>query len=108
MKSAIDGLGCLGALSSPLNAPADVAERAKRSAKPHHHAAQPQYSREEVECERAHAADPTGHYARYPYWARSAQPRQSQGTLRRPKPEAEAIGDVPHELPGTIEPGERA
>ncbi len=72
MKSAIDGLGRLGAVSSPLNAPADAAERAKRSAKPHHYAAQPQYSQEEVECERAHAADPAGHFARYPCWAREA------------------------------------
>jgi tetratricopeptide (TPR) repeat protein len=72
MKSAIDGLGRLSALPSPLNARADAAERAKRRVRPHRSAAQPQYSQEEIECERAHAADPAGHYARYPCWAREA------------------------------------
>jgi tetratricopeptide (TPR) repeat protein len=79
MKSAIDGLRRLGELSP---APANAAPKAKLSAKVHLYAAppryrqqgaaQPRYSREEVECERAQYADPAGVYARYPCWARAA------------------------------------
>jgi hypothetical protein len=66
-----------------LNAPADAARKAKRSAKTHYYAAQPRYSREAVECERARHADPTGLYAAYPCWAREALSPQS-GDRSRP------------------------
>lgn len=60
-----------------LNAQADIARKAKgadakRAAKSQGSAAQPRYSREEVECERAANADPGGIYAGYPCWAREA------------------------------------
>ena len=100
MKSAIDGLGRLGVSSSALNAPADAARKAKRSAKPHHYsaqplysqeektkrsakphyyAAQPGYSQEEIECERTQQADPGGRFAGYPCWARSALGNRGRG-----------------------------
>jgi hypothetical protein len=61
-----------------LNAPADAARKAKRSANPHHHAAQPRLSREELECERAQNLDPAGRYAGYPCWAREALARRER------------------------------
>jgi tetratricopeptide (TPR) repeat protein len=79
MKSAIDGLRRLDVSPPALNAPADAARQAKLSAKPHHYAAQPRYSREQIECERAQHADPTGHYAGYPCWARAALGNRGRG-----------------------------
>jgi tetratricopeptide (TPR) repeat protein len=78
MKSAIDGLMRLGASSSALNAPADATPKVKRSAQPNHHAGQPRYSREELECERARNLDPVGRYAGYPCWAREALSRRER------------------------------
>jgi hypothetical protein len=54
-----------------LSAPSDAARKAKRITKPHY-AAQPRYSRQEVECERARHEDPAGDFAGYPCWARAA------------------------------------
>lgn len=94
-KSAVDSLSRLGvSLSTPkapagaasaLNAPANAARKAKRSAANLHHyvpqprhsreenAAQPRtYSREEIECERAKHEDASGQNAGYPCWAREA------------------------------------
>lgn len=82
-KSAIDGLSRLGVSSSALNAPADAARQAKRSAKPHHYAVQPRYSQQEIECERARHADAAGHYAGYPCWARAALGPGNRGTKGR-------------------------
>jgi len=55
-----------------LSPAAEAVRKAKRSAKPPYHAAQPRYySREQSLCEeRARAEDPTGQYAGYPCWAR--------------------------------------
>jgi tetratricopeptide (TPR) repeat protein len=71
MKSAIDGLKRLNVSAAPTVA-AVAARIAKRSPRPQHDAAQPRYTREEIECERAQQADPVGHYAGYPCWAREA------------------------------------
>ena len=51
--------------------PADAAKKYKRSAERHYYSA-PRYSREEVECERAAHADPSGVYQGYPCWAQEA------------------------------------
>jgi tetratricopeptide (TPR) repeat protein len=79
MQSALDGLRRLSVSSAALNAPADAARKIKRRAKPHHYVAQPRDPQEEIECERARDADPAGHYAAYPCWAREAL---SQGNRR--------------------------
>jgi hypothetical protein len=52
--------------------PADAAKRYKRSAERHHYYYAPRYSREEVECERAWHADPSGVYRGYPFWVQEA------------------------------------
>jgi tetratricopeptide (TPR) repeat protein len=70
MKSATDGLARLGV--SPSSAPAGAAGETERSARPQHDAAPPRRSREQIECERAQYADPSGQYAGYPCWARAA------------------------------------
>lgn len=54
-----------------LSEPSDAARKAKRIAKPPD-AAQPRYSRQQVECERARHEDPSGDFAGYPCWARAA------------------------------------
>jgi hypothetical protein len=82
-----------------LHAPAD-ARKAKRAVVPHdysddyadpphyrrgqprHYRGWPRYSREEVECERARHADPTGTYAAYPCWAREALSPSDSGRGR--------------------------
>jgi tetratricopeptide (TPR) repeat protein len=76
MKSAVDSLRRLGVSSSALSAPADAARKAKRSAAPHHYAAQPRDSQEDIACERARHQDPSGYYAGYPCWAREALSRR--------------------------------
>jgi tetratricopeptide (TPR) repeat protein len=78
MQSAVDGLGRLGGSSSAPSAPADAARTAERGAKPHYYAAQPRYSQEGVECERAREADPSGYYGGYPCWAREALSRRGR------------------------------
>jgi tetratricopeptide (TPR) repeat protein len=79
MKSAIDGLKRLSVSAAALKAPADAARKAKDSPRPQYYAAQPSYTQEEIECERARAADPAGLYGGYPCWAREAL---SQGNRR--------------------------
>jgi len=78
-KSAIDALRRLGVSPSTQNAPADAPRKARRSAKPHYYAAQPGYSQEEIECERARHADPAGRYAGYACWARAALGSRGRG-----------------------------
>jgi hypothetical protein len=65
-----------------VGAPADAAKKHKRSAEGHYYSA-PRYSREEVECERARHADPTGLYRGYPCWAQEALSPRGDGTNRR-------------------------
>jgi tetratricopeptide (TPR) repeat protein len=72
-RSASQGLTRLGASSLALKkAPAGAVPKARNGAKTHHYVAQPGYSQEEIECERAQHADPGGRYAGYPCWARTA------------------------------------
>jgi tetratricopeptide (TPR) repeat protein len=81
-KSAIDGLGRLGVSTpaSPPRAPADGARKAAGSGtKLHNYTAQPRFSGEELDCERAKAADPAGQYAGYPCWARAALGSRARG-----------------------------
>ena len=66
-----------------VGVPADAASKYKRSAKPHYYAHVPRYSREEVECERARHADPTGVYRGYPCWAQEALSPKGGGRGRR-------------------------
>ena len=54
-----------------VGAPADAAKKYNRSAERLYYSA-PRYSREEVECERARHADPSGVYSGYPCWAQEA------------------------------------
>ena len=54
-----------------VGAPADAAKKYKRNAERHYYSA-PRYSREEVECERATHADPSGVHQGYPCWAQEA------------------------------------
>jgi len=54
-----------------VGSPADAAKTYKRSAERYYYYA-PRYSREEVECERARHADPSGVYRGYPCWAQEA------------------------------------
>lgn len=75
-KSAIDGLGRLGAASK---APADTTRKTDRSPTPGHDAALSRHSQEDVECERAQHADRTGLYAGYPCWARAALAPRGRG-----------------------------
>ena len=75
-KSAIDGLGRLGALSK---APAVTIRKTEASPALHQDAAQPRHSQNDVECERAQHADRTGLYAGYPCWARAALGPRSRG-----------------------------
>jgi tetratricopeptide (TPR) repeat protein len=72
IKSAIDGLKRLGVSSLKLSASADALAKDQRGVKLHQSGAQPRYSQEEIECERAQHGDPAGHYGRYPCWARAA------------------------------------
>lgn len=51
--------------------PADAAKKYKRSAERYYYSV-PRYSRQEVECERARHADPSGVYSGYPCWAQEA------------------------------------
>jgi tetratricopeptide (TPR) repeat protein len=81
LKSAIDGLRRLGV--SPPTTPAVAASEAERSARPQHDPAPPRYSREQLECERAQYADPSGQYASYPCWARAALGPGVRGTRGR-------------------------
>jgi hypothetical protein len=63
--------------------PADAAKKYRRSAERHYYYV-PRYSREEVECERARHADPSGVYSGYPCWAREAfSPRGGGGRRGR-------------------------
>jgi len=78
-QSAIDGLARLGVSSSTQNAPRDAAGQTKLTARPHREVAQPRYSAEEIECERAHYADPSGRYSGYPCWARAAFGNRGRG-----------------------------
>jgi tetratricopeptide (TPR) repeat protein len=78
MQSAIDGLERLGGSSAAPSAPADAARTAERSVKPHYYAAQPRYSRDGGECERARQEDPSGYYGAYPCWAREALSRRGR------------------------------
>jgi hypothetical protein len=52
-----------------LEAPSEAAPKDKRSVDRYY---APRYSREEVECERARYADPSGVYGGYPCWAQAA------------------------------------
>jgi len=69
-----------------LNSTADAARKSKRSAKPSYYSVQ-QHRRlqERLVCEEgAQQADPTGHYASYPCWAREAfAPRGGDAFLGR-------------------------
>jgi hypothetical protein len=65
-----------------VGVPADAARKYKRSTKPHYYYA-PRYSREEIECERARHADPTGVYRGYPCWAQEALSPKGGGRGRR-------------------------
>jgi hypothetical protein len=61
--------------------PADAAKKYERSAERYYYYA-PRYSREEVECERARHADPSGVYGGYPCWAQEAFSPRGGRTLR--------------------------
>jgi hypothetical protein len=62
-----------------LGVPSDAAPKYKRGADRYYYSA-PRYSREEVECERAAHADPSGLYRGYPCWAQEAlSPRGGRG-----------------------------
>jgi hypothetical protein len=66
-----------------LHASADAARKVKRHVRPHAYTysyAQPRYSREQVECERARHADPAGFYTGFPCWARDAFGSGSQNS----------------------------
>jgi hypothetical protein len=69
-----------------LGQPAEAAKKYKRSSERHYYGSHyyaPRYSREEVECDRARNADPTGAYRGYPCWAQEALSPRGGGTNRR-------------------------
>ena len=55
-----------------LGVSSDAAPKYKRYYTERYYYSAPRYSREEVECERAWHADPSGQYRGYPCWAREA------------------------------------
>ena len=65
-----------------MGQPADAAKQYRRSAERYYYSV-PRYSREEVECERARHADPSGVYSRYPCWAQEAFSPKGGGRTRR-------------------------
>jgi tetratricopeptide (TPR) repeat protein len=72
VKAAIDALKRHGASSSTLTASADAAPKDRGVLKLHAFQAQPHYSKEEIDCERAVHSDPAGNFKTYPCWARAA------------------------------------
>jgi hypothetical protein len=70
------GIFAVGAASA---AAPEAAPKDKRSTDRYYYSA-PRYSREEVECERAAHADPSGLYSGYPCWAQEAlSPKGGRG-----------------------------
>ena len=55
-----------------LGAPSDAAPKDNKRSAERQYYSTPRYSREEVECERAAHADPSGVYKGYPCWAQEA------------------------------------
>lgn len=78
-KSAIDGLGRLGVSPAAVKASGDATRKSKRSESAQLDTPPPGRSKEDVECERAQHADPSGAYAKYPCWARAAFGSRARG-----------------------------
>lgn len=78
-KSAIDGLSRLGVSAAAVKASGDANRKSKRTESAQLDAPPPGHSKEDVECERAQHADPSGAYAKYPCWARAAFGSRARG-----------------------------
>jgi tetratricopeptide (TPR) repeat protein len=78
-KSAIDGLSRLGVSAAAVKSSSDANRKTKRSESAQLDTPPTGRSKEDVECERAQHADPSGAYAKYPCWARAAFGSRARG-----------------------------